>query len=404
MTPSIARLHAWAAMAWLVGALVSPPMEGAAFAALALAALIRWREFVQRMVGDRDLCFTLLLMLLTLGWAWLSRAWSPAGVNGKLHVRVLLAPFMIVHAGLTLRQVLCAMALPGLWWALVLGIAWCGVPLGDLVPEHPSRAMLGLLTLGAACVAQMQSWVGWGKVGWLAVAWLAWGVGAAVASSRAGVVAVAASALITTAVSRRSVRKGLLAVMAAGLALALSVTVLWFTPVGYKMRSTFDAAVSADSGDPFRFDLHDLDTLLSMRLSLWDWTLASARREVVGHGAGSWEHHVRDPVIGATRDRSGYWLDQRRAFGLDHAHMLPLQLFYEQGLVGLVLLVGFALMLAEWAWKARLTKAGVLGLSTLVAFSVLSLVEGALLTRATAAALAVVVAIRSIDAAATEPG
>jgi predicted membrane-bound mannosyltransferase len=84
--------------------------------------------------------------------------------------------------------------------------------------------------------------------------------------------------------------------------------------------------------------------------------------------------------------------------------MLPLQLFYEQGLVGLVLLGGFALMLAEWAWKARLTKAGVLGLSTLVAFSVLSLVEGALLTRATAAALAVVVAIRSIDAAATEPG
>ena len=89
---------------------------------------------------------------------------------------------------------------------------------------------------------------------------------------------------------------------------------------------------------------------------------------------------------------------------LDHAHSVLLQVMYEQGLVGVVLLIGFIVTVGEVAWSVRVSKVGLLLIVAFTAIVVMSLAEGALLTRASATALTILIALVSVDTTATEPG
>ena len=147
-----------------------------------------------------------------------------------------------------------------------------------------------------------------------------------------------------------------------------------------------------------------LDAALSSRLGLWDWTLTASSHVFVGHGARSWPHDFQEAVAAGVPRVSLVTRIDPAAGVLDHAHNVLLQVMYEQGLVGVVLLIGFIVTVGEVAWSVRVSQVGLLLIVAFTAIVIMSLAEGALLTRASATALTILIALVSVDTTATEPG
>ena len=93
-----------------------------------------------------------------------------------------------------------------------------------------------------------------------------------------------------------------------------------------------------------------------------------------------------------------------QAGSLNHAHSILIQMMYEQGLIGVALLIGFVAAVGNLAWNRRDTASGTLLVVVALAIAIMSLTEGALLTRSSAATFTILIGLCSVDSTATKPG
>lgn len=399
----LADVHRWSAAAWIVGALLAPPLEGGAYAALLPIALIRFHAFAELLAKRWRVRLVLLSYAALLSWAFVSLSWAPVGTEGKLHVRTMIVPFLVVHAALTRQVMVWALFWPGAIWSAILVATWAGLPVPSFIqPDHPSRAALGLAMLGCVAfssVADRDAASGLLK-GCLGT--VVWFTGAAIASSRAGVVAVLGGALVGATLTRRSVGHAVRTMWPLATVLAVVAAAMMWTPLGSKIAAYWSRFAGPSVVHGTIADR--LDAALSSRLGLWDWTLTASSHVFVGHGARSWPHDFQEAIAAGVPRVSLVTRIDPAAGVLDHAHSVLLQVMYEQGLVGVVLLIGFIVTVGEVAWSVRVSKVGLLFIVAFTAIVIMSLAEGALLTRASATALTILIALVSVDTTATEPG
>ncbi len=109
----LADVHRWSAVAWIVGALLAPPLEGGAYAVLLPIALIRFRALAELLAKRWRVRLVLLSYAALLSWAFVSLSWAPVGAEGKLYVRTMIGPFLVVHAALTRQVMVWALFWPG---------------------------------------------------------------------------------------------------------------------------------------------------------------------------------------------------------------------------------------------------------------------------------------------------
>jgi hypothetical protein len=396
-------VHRWCAAAWIAGALLAPPLEGAAYAVLAAVALVRCKAFVGMLSLHLRLRFVVVTYAAVLSWAFLSTAWSPDGAEGKVYARIMIVPFFVIHAGLTLQVMATILFWPGAIWSAVLVAAWLGVPVPSLiVPDHPSKAALGLVMLGCVAfsgVVDRNAARGWSQWCLKIPIWFA---GAAVASSRTGVVAVLSGSLLGFALTRRSIRHALRTIMPLAVGFVVIAGALGFTPVGKKALASL--ASLGDTSAVTRSIADRLDSTLSFRLGLWDWTMTACSHVFVGHGALSWPHDFRAAMTEGKPRVTIVTSIPPQAGSLNHAHSILIQMMYEQGLIGVALLIGFVAAVGNLAWNRRDTASGTLLVVVALAIAIMSLTEGALLTRSSAATFTILIGLCSVDSTATKPG
>jgi len=390
---------------WVVGVTTSPPIEAAAFAALAVSALLRWPTFVARLRERPALRTAVLFYLATVGWACASSLWRPEGVTASLYLRLMLAPLLIVHAPLSMRTLRWVACVAGVAWTAVLLALHFGVPIPEaLVPNHVSKTLAALMLLGAFAGAGVIRWEGWRRLCASAALLAAWFVGSALAASRARVGAILIAVCVCAMASRRTVKGAVIT----SLMLVLTIGAAWVamsnTPLAAKIQSYSSLLPSDLSGALSADGVQSIDAFLSRRLTLWDWTVHHIEHPLIGSGAGSWPVAF-DASIGAGNATTSWGTAIPRNYTHVHnAHSLPLQLWFEQGAVGVTLFLGFLASYLVWAWRARGGEAGLTGLVLLVAFTTQCPAGGVLLSRASAGLLACLVALMSVNAAAPEPG
>ncbi|MBM4114443.1 MAG: O-antigen ligase family protein [Phycisphaerae bacterium] len=394
-------LHLWAATVWIVGALLAPPLEGAAYAVLAAVALVRCRAFVGMLSVHPRLRFVVVTYAAVLFWAFLSMAWSPDGAEGKVYARIMIVPIFVVHAGLTREAMARILFWPGAIWSVILVAAWLGIPVPSLIiPDHPSKTVLGLVMLG--CVAfsgafdwkAVRSWSHW------CLKIPTWFAGAAVAGSRTGVVAVLSGSLLGFALTRRSIRHTLRTIMPLAVVFVVIAGALGFTPVGKKALAYLPSLT--DTSAVTRSIADRLDKTLSSRLALWDWTMTACSHVFVGHGALSWPRDFQAAMTEKKPRLTIVTSINPGAESLNHAHSILIQMMYEQGLIGVALLIGFAAAVGNLAWNRRDTASGALLIVVGLAIAIMSLTEGALLTRSSAAMFTILIGLCSVDSTAPE--
>lgn len=401
--PSLERLHRWCAATWVVGALLAPPLEGGAYAVLLPVALIRFRAFLRLLALHPQLRFVVVSYAALLSWALLSQSWSPDGTEGKLYARSMVVPFLVVHAALTRHFMVAALFWPGAVWSVVLVATWVGLPVPPAIqPDHPSKAALGLVMLG--CVAFSGAIDQVEARSWLKSAFdvAVWFFGAALAGSRTSVVSVLGGAFAGAVLTRRSIGHAMGTIWPSVTVVVVVAAAMMWTPLGSKVAAHWSRFGGTSTVAHTIADR--VDTMLSSRLGLWDWTLTASSHVFVGHGARSWPHDFKEAIAAGVPRVSLVTRIDPAAGVLDHAHSVLLQVMYEQGLVGVVLLIGFIVTVGEVAWSVRVSKVGLLLIVAFTAIVVMSLAEGALLTRASATALTILIALVSVDSTATKPG
>lgn len=139
--------------------------------------------------------------------------------------------------------------------------------------------------------------------------------------SRAGI-AVAALAYALLSRLRRAAARASAVAMGVGAAAGILITIVWFVFVAHASWSDF--------GQLFRFDIPGEPGGVGTRAQLWPAAIALfARHPIVGVGAGNFELLL--PTVGVHGIQT-------------HAASLPLQTLAEQGVVGLIALVVFAIV------------------------------------------------------------
>lgn len=399
---SLSVAHRWCAAAWIIGALIAPPLEGAAYAVLLPVALIRFRAFLEFLALHPRMRLVVVSYAAVLSWVLLSQLWSSDGAEGKLYVRSMVVPFLVVHAALSRQCMVGVLFWPGAIWSAVLVANWVGLPVPHAIqPDHPGRASLALIMMGCAAF--------WGAIdrgearSWLRPAFglAVWLFGTAVSGSRASVVSVSGGVLAGIVLRGRScshVNGAVWPVLTA--AIVVAPALMW-TPLGSKLVATPSKFLGTSMVQHTLFD--GVDRVLSSRLGMWDWTLRESSHEFVGHGARSW-HHDFKKACAAGAPRSSLVTRINPALGkLDHAHSVLIQVMYEQGLVGVALLIGFVAAVGEVAWHALSSRVGFLLTVVFAAIVIMSFVEGALVTRASAAELTILIALASVDPTTPKP-
>jgi len=367
-------LHAVSAVAWLVGGLLSPALEGIAFGVLAPVAVWRWRELGATLRGSPRLRSIVIGYAVLMAWVCASAAWAPAGATPAFHLRQMVAPLLIVHAGVSVAGLMVAALLGGGCRAAVAGAELAGLPMpAGLSVDYVSKGTLGIQLLGVAAFTFVRFARGWRQ--WpvpLAVLAL-WAVGSAQLASRGSLLAGLAGGAIGLASQTRSWRTAAAVGLGLCLAGAAAAAVLQSSPLLRKFidGSVLTVSAAAEGRSNGVLDPETIDNYLSYRLVLWDWTVRHlSGNPVAGHGLGTWS--VDFNAAAASGSANPPWrswplpLDFRMA----HAHNLYLQVAYEQGAVGVGLLALVLVLLLRCFWGSPDPAIAVFGMTLLVTFLV----------------------------------
>jgi len=395
----LARTHRYSALAWIFGALLAAPLEAAAYSVLLPVSLLRFRSCVQRVQSDHGIRFLLFCYLLLLVWGCLSQFWAPEGVTGKLYFRSMVVPILVAHAGVRIRELLVVVSVPGLIWTVMFAVIECGVLLPqELVPDHVSKTSLGLLMLACASLVGLVLSPTRFDLAASTGAALVWVIGSACARSRTDVFAVLAITPVIVAVARVSRGLALRAVVLGFLVIGALVVVFAISPVGEKMSSKLHQAPRMQASEPWG---DKLDGILSARLGLWEWTLASCRHEFIGHGALSWPHEFQSAMSNGTLNLQFVTVVSAELKSMTFAHNLPLQLLYEQGLIGVALGLACSVSILSYIWSIRTRPSGLFSLMAFLTGLLVMMGGGVFFSRYTATWLAVVLVACSARDSAT---
>jgi hypothetical protein len=299
----------------------------------------------------------------------------------------MVVPILVAHAGVRIRELLVVVSVPGLIWTVMFAVIECGVSLPHyLVPDHVSKTSLGLLLLACASLVGLVLSPTWFDLTASAGAALSWVIGSACARSRTDVLSVLAITPIIVAVAKFS--RGLaFRAVALGLLFSGAIVVFAMSPVAEKMSFRLQDALvthaSASWGDK-------LDGILSKRLGLWEWTLASCRHEFIGHGALSWPHEFQSAMSNRTLNLQFVTVVSAQLKSVTFAHNLPLQLLYEQGLIGVALGLACSVSILSYIWSIRTRPSGLFSLMAFLTGLLVMMGGGVFFSRYTATWLAVV--------------
>ena len=347
----LARIHALVACVWFVGLLSSPLIEAIAFGVLAPVGVVRWRAFwVLR--HDRWLATGLLTYVLSIAWAAVSIAWAPEGASADLNLRLATAPLLVIHAGVRTPELRATCLLGGGYRVAVAALMLVGTEFpAALIPHHSSQETPGVLVFGVAVFSTLAG-VGWWRQPVMLPAAVLWAMAIAQVRSRATLIAVLSGALISLCTAKQPRGRRATALAALAVAVLSLAWVLRESPLAVKIQS-YVAIASREADAAGQLTAPSaIDALLSRRLTIWDWTVRRlGDRWCFGHGAGSWQYDFKADVI-ANKSMSAWESSKGRITPQAHAHNLGLQIIYEFGLVGFVLVLA---NLASWSacvWRA----------------------------------------------------
>ena len=373
---ALAVAHQAAAAGWLAAAAIAPAPEGIMYGLLAATSALRWRAVADVVIsGPARIPLRVLGALLAWSVASSLIAGGFAGAVTGIPGRTSLAPFLVAAAGLGPRWLVGATVVPGVYWTVLLLLQKLApAPWQVRMIPHPSATFVGLQWLCAlgVGVASTKGPVLARASGAIATA-LAF-VGAGLAQSRTLAIAMLISLLTTPMIPAGLRSRFSRAWLNAPIVIA-AVFAIWMSPIGQK--SAGHAAALLREGTHPSFD--SVDRLLSHRWYLHVWTAERATTDpstcLLGHGTYSWrrDFHAAAPSGPANPDNPGY--PPAAFFG--HAHELYLQTLYEQGAVGLAILISLGIAIAAVGWRLRSTSSLPLAALTCVGMTaVIGLTEG----------------------------
>lgn len=368
---AVDRVHQWAVCAWFVGMMVSPPLEGVAFGVLGVAAVIRWRTFWALVDARQPVRWAVYLYVGLMAWVAVTSLWGPGEGDGLRDFRLMVAPLAVVHARPSARALAGALLLGGSVWAVIGACELAGIDVSpSLQPPHITRTFLGLQLLGIASFAVLLCARGWRPLTLALGCSALWVAGVMHWATRTTAIACVAAAGLTATQrhgATRTLAIGTMCLVAAGVGVALLAP---NTPLVKKVNTKLKQLAAASDGDAVLPSAEQVDDFLSKRLVIWDWTVSQSDSGIGwGRGFGSWkaefsaacEHGLVVPSWGEAK--------KVRLAHITHGHNIFLQVLYEQGVIGLVLLGGF--LAALWGTvrchsDSLLTTLGIMSLATFV--------------------------------------
>lgn len=391
-----ASIHLALGMLWMISLSLGRAADSIAFAALVVIAVARLPRSA-RLVRARLRASWPLALGSALGLlVWISGAWSDLSLGDAMAPpRWLLVPLLLLpiarHWQLLLGAYVAGAMLQGCWIlleaAFVFGRVRYGDPLG--LADNPLTFLgllgTGALIAGASMLAPVRSRTVRIAAGFALFASTAGLFCLANRTALLGTLAGFATLAVVGVVSRT-------VPLARAAALAAIIVAASLTAGGTAFDRLFPTEAAREraiargerptgptDGDPTELDDAQatpaaegrsidgvLATYTSHRWTIWRLTAPAVRAHpLLGHGRNGWH-----PVWKATMEKSA---DRRQFRGmrmLNTAHNAYLQAAVDQGLVGLLLLVGTLSAVAALAWHERVTPRGLLLAGLLASWAV----------------------------------
>lgn len=394
---SLAGAHLVLATAWMASFGVSKAIEGILFGALVGVTLLRARDLMPVWRAAWHSSRALVVFTALLAWVWCSGAWSPDGAPAEsVPSRFLLVPWLLVPLGRSCFVLIWAYLGGQMFqatWIISEGLTAAelrqGAPLGSSGDPYQWRYLLAFAAPLAVAIATAARRAIPTSMALLAAGTTLWagiflGSRTPLFGALAGIATVLALALMA---GGRARKVGVLVLILGGALIA--GTAATRGPVWVRL------AIAGEAVAPL-----EIDRALSRRPTLWRLALAGMPdAPILGHGRGSF----KTALVASAQDPDS---DVRALWGpsgpnLQGAHCAFLDLAYEQGLVGLGLMVGLMWVTVRQVLRGPTAiRACVLG--ALATWGTAALSESSLNTRAGTVTLALLVWLSTVACGAVD--